>query len=145
MEEEREREMGRERHFDTLTFYCLQLTSPEDTGNMINFPPRTATCENHVVLSKGISSMDNKDESSASAKCSALPAEIFTFNPSHITQRERQTETETDRDRDKRDRERIRKRRGGGTSKRERNTKTRTIYYVLVTARWNEANEESVI
>ena len=29
--------------------------------------------------------MDNKDESSASAKCSALPAEIFTFDPSHLT------------------------------------------------------------
>ena len=72
---------------DALTFYCLQLTSPQDKGvqNMINFPSRTATCKNHVVLSKGISSMDNKDESSASAKYSALPAEIFTFNPSHLT------------------------------------------------------------
>ena len=54
---------------------------------MINFPSCTATYKNHVVLSKGISSMDNKDESSASAKYSALPAEIFTFNPSHITLR----------------------------------------------------------
>ena len=36
--------------------------------NMINFPSRTATCKNHVVLSKGISNMDNKDESSASTK-----------------------------------------------------------------------------
>ena len=66
----------------SLKFYCLQLTSPQDKGvqNMINFPPRTATCTNHVVLSKGISSMDNKDESSASAEYSAMPAEIFTFN-----------------------------------------------------------------
>ena len=70
-----------------LRFYGLQLTSPQDKGvqNMINFPSRTATCKNHVVLPKGISSMDNKDESSASAKYSALPAEIFTFNPSHLT------------------------------------------------------------
>ena len=52
---------------------------------MIHFPSRTATCKNHVVLSKGISSMHNKDESSASAKCNALPAEIFTFDPSHLT------------------------------------------------------------
>ena len=74
--------------FLRLGFYCLQLTSPQDKGvqNMINFPPRTATCKNHVVLSKGISSMDNKDESSASAKYSALPAEIFTFDPSHLTE-----------------------------------------------------------
>ena len=35
---------------------------------MINFPLRTATCKNHVVLSKGISNMDNKNESSASTK-----------------------------------------------------------------------------
>ena len=74
-ERERERELS-------LKFYCLQLTSPQDKGvqNMINFPPRTATCTNHVVLSKGISSMDNKDESSASAEYRAMPAEIFTFN-----------------------------------------------------------------
>ena len=52
---------------------------------MINLPSLTATCKNHVVLSKGISNMDNKDESSASAKCSTLPAEIFTFSASHIT------------------------------------------------------------
>ena len=52
---------------------------------MTNFPSRTATCKNHVVLSKGISSMDNKDESSARAKYSALSAEIFTFDPSHLT------------------------------------------------------------
>ena len=63
--------MTPERHFDTLTFYCLQLTSPQDKGvrNMINFPSCTATCKTHVVLSNGISSMDNKDESPASAKC----------------------------------------------------------------------------
>ena len=53
---------------------------------MINFPSRTATYKNHIVLSKGISSMDNKDELSASAKCSALYAEVFTFNPSYITE-----------------------------------------------------------
>ena len=52
---------------------------------MVNVSSLTATCKNHVVLSKGISSMDDKDESSPSAKYSALPAEIFTFNPSHIT------------------------------------------------------------
>ena len=72
---------------DTLMFYCLQLTSPQnkEVRSMINFPSRTAACKNQVVLSKGITSMDNKDESSASAKYSALPGEIFTFNPSHIT------------------------------------------------------------
>ena len=77
----------KERGLRGLRFYCLQLTSPQDkeVQNMINFPSRTVTCKNHVVLSKEISSMDNKDESSASAKCSALPAEIFTFNPSHLT------------------------------------------------------------
>ena len=46
---QRDREGKRERRF---TFYCLQLTSPQDEGvqNMINFPSRTATCKNHVVL-----------------------------------------------------------------------------------------------
>ena len=29
--------------------------------------------------------MDNKDGASASAKCNALSAEIFTFDPSHLT------------------------------------------------------------
>ena len=86
-EREREGERERERAFDTLTFYCLQLTRPQDKGvrNMINFPSRTATCKNHVILLEGISSIYNKDESSTSAKYSALPAEIFTFDPSHIT------------------------------------------------------------
>ena len=48
-EGERERERERET-FDTLTFYCLQLTSPQDKGvrNMINFPSYTVTCKNHV-------------------------------------------------------------------------------------------------
>ena len=58
------------RRFDALAFYCLQLTSPQDKGvrNLINFPSRTATCRNHVVPLKGIGNMDNKNESSASAK-----------------------------------------------------------------------------
>ena len=57
------------RERDALTFYCLQLTSPQDKGlqNIIKCPSRTATCKNHVVPSKGIGNMDNKTESSARA------------------------------------------------------------------------------
>ena len=82
--------LTREREtFDVLTFDVLLSSAYKPTRqgvrNMINFPSHTATCKTHAVLSKGISSMDNKDESSASAQYSALPAEIFTFDPSHLT------------------------------------------------------------
>ena len=115
---ERKRDRGER---DTLTFYCLQLTSPQDKGvrNMINFPSRTATCKNHAVLSKGISSMDNEHQSSASARCSALPAEIFTVNPSRMTERDTHRERQRQR---KSEKEGGKRERGRGKQKHARYT-----------------------
>ena len=69
---QRDREKQRQREAET------ERDAYEPTRrNMTNFPSRTATCKHHVIWI-------NKNQSSASAKCSALPTETPTFNLNHI-------------------------------------------------------------
>ena len=84
---ERERRKERERRFRRFHVLLSSAYKPTRQGGYktINLSSGAATCKHHVIPSKGIGHVDNKNDSSASAKCSALPAEILTFTLNHIT------------------------------------------------------------